>query len=375
MDYTLSTRSERYSFELLDFNRNHVAWLDGESGGEVVGNVIDCSLEWSIYNSIRCSGSMSVRTREFVNWQRYLVRPHITVESNGESETTPLATCYIRYPNQVFNDHGVTTPLELYDRTYALAETLPQNFQVFEGEHYTNAIQRAINIALNVGAIIWPAGSLIVDSDRISSKQMYWNEAEANDLTYLRVINDICDLIGYRAIYCDALGTFRAEPYVEPGQRPTTWRLADDRYPHQRYSADGIEITSSTFDSYNQWQFYRRVEGDEPVGEFAIAINNDPNHPFSVYNTGILRTDLRTDVEAGSIAILQEMVNRAKAEAMADQRTFGLSARYFPVVEDEVVELVNKPASLVTKASVSSRSLNLSPGEKMTMRLREVTNG
>lgn len=358
VDWSAAARTERFLFEALDHQRQHAFWLTHMVEG--------CTLEWSIYNTIRGGGNLSVRTPEHVDWQRTLIRVWAEVQTGDERVLVPVITTFAAIPDEQYDSGGVSVALELHERTLALSETQAVGgFFIPSGQRYTTAIKSLLDAA-------GLAGYVIVESEAFPAQQTDWVD-DGEGVTYLRVINDICDRLGYQAIHTDAEGTFHVRPYTPPGQRPVTWRLADDKLPRQRY-LDSVGLTRSQFESYNQWIFYRRVDSEAgTVGEFAIALNNDPSHPYSVANLGYTRTDRRTDIEVASLAELQAMVNKAKAEGMADQRTFAIPARYIPVTEDEVVELVHTPSGLRTTASVSGRSMSCEPGATMNLTLREVT--
>lgn len=349
-DWTLPARAERFLFERLDLRLDRV--------GALVG-VESCQLDWSIYNAIRGSGDLNVRTSRPLIWAQTVVRPWVLVANRTGQVVIPLMTALCKVPDEDWTPAGVRVSVQLHDMTRALDEWLLDDaYSLPEGTNITSAIA-AIFTALGIARVNITHGSASLASPKT------WLPGSSETVSWLRVINDLCELAGYFAVWADAMGVYQVAPYVRPSDRAAAWRLADDgksnRYRELRTS-DGRPIP------YNTWIAW--TKGTDEVDPVPYtAVNDDPTHPYSTLSLGrTVSAPPKYDVEGDAAAV----VARDKAEGMADQRTFTVGARFLPVVEHEVVELVNARAEVNALASVSGRSLRCTPGATLDLSLRKV---
>lgn len=353
-DWTAPSRVERYVFERLNPDLSRVGAFRG---------VLDCSLEWSIYNTIRGHGTLDVRPSGDVNWPATLVRPWAYVSNPSGSALVPLMTAHCEVPDSDWTPAGLEVAVRLLDRTIELDQRyLTDTFVLAEGVNVGVAIGDVFT-ALGIGPVSITATGL-----GIPAGGKTWLPTDGSKPTsWLRVINDLCKLAGYFAVWTDPMGTFQITPYREPGSRVPSWRIADDGKSN-RYS--GLGISSAVSVPYNHWMCWSKAtEETDPV--LYEATNDDPDHPYSTVRLGrVVSAEPETDVEGDAAA----RARRAKAEAMADQRTFTLRARFLPVLEHEVVELGHRRSATETRASVSARRLDCQPGRTpLTLTLREIS--
>ena len=351
-DWTLPVRTERYIYERLDLRLDRVGGLAG---------VRSCKLDWSIYNTIRGSGDLSIETPERIEWAHTIIRPWVVVTNRSGREQIPLMTAACVVPDEAWSSAGVQVSVQLYDLTMWLDQwVLPEPYSLTAGTVITSAI-RAIFTSLGMAWLLD-----LTESDAVLASDRSWLPGEQDKVSWLRVINDLLDAAGYFAVWCSPTGRFQCQPYRRPEDRLSTWRLADDRASH-RYR--NLAIKRGRPVTYNRWEFWSRsVDGSTPVQH--VAVNEDPDHPYSVPGlNGRVVTDYRTDVE-GDVAA---KVMAARAEAMADQSGFTLDARLLPVVEHEVVDLTHGPSGTATRASVAGRSLTCKPGAAVALTLRRVS--
>ncbi len=352
-DYTRRTRTERYAYELLDLDLNRLGPVEG---------VTACSLEWSIYNQIRSSGTLSVVRPESFDWPRHYVRVWIVVDGDA----TPLGTYRANIPQESWDERRVTTQLELQDRTVELAERLVEApYSVRVGEAYSKAITDLLEDNGFRGRYS------LTPTDRALDSAMTWDPdaSSEGDVSWLRVANDLALAGGYAGLYPDARGHMMVHRYVEPSKRATRLVLSDDGTEH-RY-VPGITRGSSLYTSFNRWVVATRADDEGEVLK-AFAENDDPRHPYSTVTTGRVRTKRVGDLEPRSLKALQAEADRLKAEAMADQQTLELAARFVPLVEGDVVEIHSPVDRGIMRASVSGRSLECRPGAPIKLRLRRI---
>ena len=97
-------------------------------------------------------------------------------------------------------------------------------------------------------------------------------------------------------------------------------------------------------------------------------INSNPSDPLSTVGSGFTIVRRQTDVE-GDVA---KAVKQAQADDMADQRTYGLDTRFFPIVEDDAAHITNGPHGIAKVGVLTKRTLTCEPGQHMQLTFREV---
>ena len=371
MDYSLRDRKEEYVYELLDLDRVPIRRLQG---------VRNCTLEWNVFADIRGKGQLTMFLPERIDWSKYFIRVSIEVSNPSGVERTTLFTGLARIPNERYVEGGIEVDVGLYDATTVLQEhKIGAVVSYPKGTNWATVFAQVIKREplferanpVFQGVANWGAAS---GNTLLTTNPVVWDPATTDSnggISLLRILNDVCAAVGWYAVFADVGGKLLGLPYVQPKDRPVSWIFADaDIIGRQRYSG-GLTVEDTVWDSYNDWVFYSRPEGDAAPLK-ALARNTDPNHPYSVPNLGRVRTEFRSDVEASTQAALQAIVDKAKSEQMLSQRVFTTSVRYVPVVEHQIVRLVNQSSGIDTLASVSGRTLECKPGSKINLTLREL---
>ena len=351
-DWTLPARTERYVFEQLDLQLNRVGGMAG---------VKTCKLDWSIYNRLRGSGDMAVDTATRIEWAHTVIRPWLVVTNRSGTARVPLMTAACVVPDEAWSASRMHVTVQMYDLTLWLDQwVIPTPYTLPAGTVITTALRQ---IFTDLG-MAWLLD--LTESQATLATARSWLPGEQEAVSWLRIINDLLDALGYFALWCDPMGRFQCQPYRRPEDRLSSYRLADDRRS-QKYRSFAIKTGRPV--TFNRWEYWSKsVDGSVP--QPFVAGNDDPTHPYSVPKlNGRVVTDYRTDIE-GDVAA---KVAAAKAEAMANQAGFTLDARFIPVVEHEVVDLVHGPSGTTTRASVAGRSLTCTPGSPVALTLRRVS--
>lgn len=362
-DWMAATRDEQYRFELVanDASQKSLGWVRG---------VQDCRLEWSIHAAIRGTGSVNFWTPEKVEWPRFLLRPWQITRVRGVERGTLLGTYLMSAGAGHHGETGVETPVELSDMTAVLAERdITSTVYAPKGSVATAWVRQFLR-SLGFVRLRIPHDDFTLPTD------MTWDPAATDRSTVLRVVNDVLDVAGHFAISASPNGYLQTTKYTPPGSRYPVFNLSDDPTVRRHRYTGGVQVERSVYGKPNHWLYFSRpqeADSDAPPPPplRAERINDDPEHPNSTVFTGMRKTERLTDVEAATQAALDAVIDRAKAEAMADQRTFHVDARFIPVTEHEVVELRNANG-IQTHATVSARSLDCVAGSPLKLTLREV---
>lgn len=122
-------------------------------------------------------------------------------------------------PERVVQESPPVWDVDCFDKLDVLNTPHGSTYSLAAGENVVAAVEALIAAAGESKVNIEPS-SQVTASVRVLSI--------VDDLTTLQVCNDLLDSIGYRALYCDRDGWYRAEPYVAPPDLPTVWSYSAD---------------------------------------------------------------------------------------------------------------------------------------------------
>lgn len=343
----LSHRVEGWLFELLDLDDQLVGPLDRVAADQG-------QLDFSVAAEPRGSGSCTVRGQD-VDWLRHRVR--VSYLHDG-ADPTPKITALPAAPVERHTDDGVTVDVELYDKTLVLIEDrFPGSYGLPAGTLIVDAVGEVI-------ASTGETSMVLTESAATLATPMVWGP----DATKLQIVNDLLDAAGYFSVWCDGLGRFRADPYVEVGARGVAWTFRDD--------ATGLYLPEfdrdrDTFAVPNSYTCVARTDDESTPPAVAVAEDVDPASPFSFPSRGrwITRTDV--DVEAADEATLALIARRRLAEAQQVAETFQVTHPVLPIGLNDVVEFTNTRVGTV-RAVVQKQTFRLSVGGLVTSTLRRV---
>jgi hypothetical protein len=125
-------------------------------------------------------------------------------------------------------------------------------------------------------AVIGPA------ADRGLTEPMAWEPGS----TWLRMLQDLCNVVGFAKPWFDRYGLLHLSTPQEPELGQPTCRYAIDGSPGTRIVADSILLTSDELSAPNAFGVYESGSGATKVGTYAIP----SSAPHSFANIGFWRT-------------------------------------------------------------------------------------
>lgn len=292
IDFSSSGLQQLVTVELLNRKRQSINALDG---------VRSISVERNQYATPSTGGQLEIFLEQDLDLNATSFRIWVTVKQNGEQENYPLLTGIpvVTGRNRTARAHEELT-LKLLDYTRLLDVPLGKAYSLAPGDFVTAKVRELL---LSVGA----TDASVTESNTTVSNGMYWPATE----TKRRVVNDLLASIGYRAIWADAWGKLRAEPYVSPADRPV---LPERGFEHGVTCTyrPAFTIDHDTSDVPNHAVITPRMAGElEPVvGEAWLP----PEHPLS-YETRQLEvpyTEAEVDL---SVQALEEDPTPAQISA------------------------------------------------------------
>lgn len=301
----IPTRQRDHSWRYELWNK------DGYTGRNLTG-VIDGSLGWEKNQAIKGRGTLNVQENADGPLLNVMVRPVLTIADWGEA---PYGLWVPSFPRRNFNEVSWSGPIGLLSREAALTRTSAASV-LNDDDDITVTIPHGTVITDWISSALTKAGVTrfaIEASPKTENAPQSYFQGE----TLLQVINAELQRIGHTSMYSDMDGTLRADAYVLPADRPESF--ADLR----PFDVNGNPILGRVFSMTddspsipNKVRAVGRPVGWLP-GQTGVAVNNDPNSPYSVVNRdGDVVEKVYTDVN---------VLSKAEATSYAHQQLLNLS--------------------------------------------------
>ena len=377
------SRVESFRYDVLDRDRNLIGSLDGAlTGGQ---------LEFNIFNEVKGSGSLTTvlydknyaaeHYPDDFDWLNILLRVwYVTPDYQAA-----LITAVPQAPTEAHTDTRVTMEVELYDRTIMLQE---DSF----GKPYT--VPKGANILAAVADVVYSVGDNDFVYDRTGNaltlkSAMNWPVSASK----FQIVNDLLDVANYTSIYTDAMGTFRADRYIDPDNRSRdfTFRYGElglylpdfkwtiDRYHiPNKYVLVGTEVTVTPKKKKGQ----KKAPKGYKYTPYAVVTDNDPKSPFSYQARGNRYITVRDsnvelpegNTEAQNMAfVLAKAKQRLKEAQVVGVKVEELRHPWLPFGINSQVAFLNKRTDPIL-AVCQAQTIALQAGGLCTSTLRGLTS-
>lgn len=293
--------------EIVDLDLNVVADIsDDLSGGHV---------ERNSYADLHGTANFSIS--RVIDWGGDLLRPYLTMTAGGVTARFNLGVYLPSTPEWPLDADPPTFEVDGYDLLLRLAQTVGDAYAIAAGERYLDKVEQ---ILLQRGftqyVIDWTNGSSTAPSSRV------W--AFDDQTTWLTIVNDLLQSIGYAGIWSDWDGRLRCAPYIRPTDRAAEWTYTDDQASTMLSNKRSVQ--HDYFSAPNRWVVYRTnmVEGATPVeGDGMAIITND--------------TVGETSIQARRGLVITKTVG----SDFADQRALNIIARLTADADMQIPTLYN----------------------------------
>lgn len=347
-DPLTSNRVESWRVELLTLNDSSLGRLDGVSGG---------SLAFNVNAVIRGGGSLEYQG-DPVDWINHRVQPWYKIEAAGQVVEWPLGVFIPATPGASYGDGATSISIALYDKLHILDE---------DKLEYTYAAPKGANVTDRVRSIIKGAGETkiaITDSESTLSNGMVWDVGTSK----LRIINDLLGSINYFSLWVDGHGTFRADPYISPRDRPIAFGFVDDE--HGIYDPNFVH-EQDLFNIPNKVVCIGQSDGNVPA-KIGIATNEDPASPYSYQSRGRWITRTEEGVEATSQGVLNALARRYLAEGRLAGSTFEFEHAPIQIDLNDSVGFRRDAENIDIRGTVETLTYSMAVGALCQTKIREV---
>lgn len=349
-DAFLEPRDEVLRIELLNEN-------DVSQG--VLGRLISGKIDFNVNRVIRGGGNAVINLSRDISWERARLKI-----SRGIS--TPdgdlMYGCGVFRPlvgDEDWTAQGATVNVPLLDKTSFLDELqLEQTYSLPVEYQATQAIRELL---LEAGE---PRFS-VVESDRALSSPMSWNAGTS----YLRVINNLLDSLGYFSLWMDGDGVFRADPYILPEDRPVTFNFRNDR---RSIISPEFSILQAPYKVPNKVIAVSKVEGEEPQ-LISVVTNENPDSPYSYQARGNKwRTFTLDEVEATTQEALDDIAVKKLISLTSAARGVEFEHGWLPLNLNQVLGWANTRAGVDLYGTLVSWEMELRESTLVKSKLTEV---
>ncbi|HSG29505.1 MAG TPA: hypothetical protein VLA34_13580, partial [Candidatus Krumholzibacterium sp.] len=259
-------------------------------------------------STAKIHGTANLLIAAAYNWENQRLRPYITLtdQTNGESYRWDLGVYLPETPMQVVGESPAVYEIEAYDKLIILDTPYGASYRIAASTSYVTAVQTLLDAAGVVHSIDTTEAATTLPTDLV------WEISDKN--TYLSIVNDLLEAIGYVSLYTDRSGIFRSEPWTAPSGRSVV----------HHYLADSDETivarmgaSQDLFDVPNKWVFVRNNPdpGETLPSEGAgiYTVTNQSNGISSIDSRGRTKTRvlfLDAANHASLVAIGDKIVER-----------------------------------------------------------------
>ena len=363
---TSGTRVTDFRFDILDREENHLSTLQGVQPGG--------TLEFTNATSIKGGGTITVTDLSEridgkpIDWLNIRIRPVCLIE--GIDREIPLGIWLASVPSENWSEYGRVWEVELLDKASILDDvwTDPST-----GEPDAYSAVSGANVVSLIRALIEETGesaAAIVNNSTTLANNMTWDAGS----TRLLIINELLEAAGFFSLWVDYEGQFQVVPYILPADRPPEYVSTG---PFERDSGNSVmspdfSVEKDIYTIPNR--FIAFSQGDEETPALrAIAVNTDPDSPFSYISRGRWITEVASDVETTGQSSLDLYAQRRLITATSKTAKLEVSHAFLPQVQiNRTLRLSNPPADLNMLVSVQKTSIVLDPLAFCTSTLNEV---
>ena len=353
-----------YRIELLNTEDVKIGDLLSVRGG---------SVDWDWNAEIQSGGSLDVvDIRQDIDWLNTRIKITVLLEGAGVFDSganpVPLGVFIPAVPKESWNATGRYWDVELLDK----CSLLKSDIVTEAGVPYTFSLAAGTNAITVVKMLIEDAGesSQAIENDPSATLSKPWTWDLGTDR--LKIVNDLLRAVGYRSIFTDGNGFFRAVRYVPPADRPPVYELLTpfSKGENSLMSPDWAR-DRDIYSIPNRYVAIAQGSGDEPA-LVSTMVNLDPASPFSFPSRGRWITRVVTGVEASTQQALDAIAKRGLTMLTAVTTQIDVTNIFLPDIKvHNTVRFMNPDAQLDMLCVVAGVKVPLDPLALCTTDLRE----
>jgi len=321
--------------------------LDGVTGGDV---------KLQALTRLGGSASLGLDDRgQDIDWMSHRVQAVYDPGIAGV-DAWPVMTMLFTSPTMTRQDGLTAYSVDLLPKLAVIDE------DATEGRY---SLAAGTNIIDEVVALIQSTGENRISatpSDKVLANPQTWDAGESK----LTIVNDLLSSAGYWSLWCDGSGLFRVEPYLAPADRPVAYRFEAGAASIHKPGWEREQDLSSVPNRYV-------VVGqgtDEAPPLIGVALNEDPESPFSFQARGRWITRTETGVEGADQSVFDQLAQRRLRDAMSPVGK--LSVVHAPVPLEPNERVAFRTPTWDADATIQNMSYSFAWDTQVTAEWREI---
>ena len=305
--------------------------------------------------------SLSFSIDQPLDWGNAIVRPYMTF-SGPVSPTGPNSTmmfylgCYVTdTPQDDLSEDVSTFAATGYDIVSILDDPVGDAYSIDAGQ---SPLAQVESILMQRGF-----SQYIIDQGQggavLASAKTYTID---DNVSWLVIVNDLLNTVGYAGIWSDWNGVLRAQVYDTPSDRSPEWLMTDD--PAVTLLSQRRKRQRDFYATPNHWVFYRNTstEGDQPSNSngFRYEYTNQSDGDTSVYaRGGRVKTKVVGVDASDNLAVIQQAQQTIDADMLVPT-VISIETAPFPMAwHMDRIEVSDAGLGVALQVLASSWSLNL----------------
>lgn len=288
-------------------------------------------------NNAKIPGSMRCELSHSIRWGVERLQPYIQL--SDDSFGPPGAVFYLGVfipttPVEQYGKHPRTYDIQAYDKTYLLDRLIGDTWVAPAGTTYFNEITRALKAAGENNILIDRAAqSKTIPTDRVwplvAPREQARNAPKRDNATWLQVVNELLQAIGYQGIWYDELGAARSGPHIPAASRPIEFVFSADSV--RRIVSQEVQVTTDRFSAPNSWKFIRK-NNTTGAAAYVFTFKNQSDGPSSIDAIGGIERWHVEFVDVESNPELDAYAHRVIGGHRREETLISLNTGPFPAV-------------------------------------------
>lgn len=318
--------------------------------------VVGGSLEVNANTRLKYSGSLTLGDATGVDFMRHRVK---IIYNPGVAgiPSLDMAVMLLSSPKRQHSSKGDTWEIGLLSKLVVVDEDCVEETHSLPAG--ANIIDEARALLLSVGG-----GQPKIHASDLTLKTALTWDAGTSKLT---IINALLEAAGYWSLTVDGGGVFQLSPYVPPGSRPVAWR---HRAGSTSIHRDEWDYTRDLSSIPNRAICVSQGTDTEPslVG---VAVNENPDSPYSYAARGRWVTKVVDNVEAASQSVIDSLAQRTLLDAMSPVGKLSVTHAVIPTKVNDMVEFEPAGGGRL-RATVQKQSYEFSFDAQCQAQWREI---
>ena len=350
-DYTGNRHNETFTYKRVSWDN----WVEHEAYPFITSG----SLELAADSELKVTGSFEFEGNELPNTSDLMRVYYDFDDDNGEHVRNVLATLFVSYSDPQYNatSRGIKTHgtldgssvlKALADKKYGAPFTVTAN---------DNAIYKAVTLIKSIGLNVeYTPDHTVLGADHTFD----------SGVSYLEIVNWLCDAAGYSPAVPDAYGTVQLQPFTDILTQDAAYTFANDdksiMYPEVQANNDWASTYNVVRLLYNTDQACIIAEAKNMSGSRASLDARGGREQTYYEETSELPEDT---------AKLEALINLAESklrELSCDVEYVTISHAYIPLMINEAIRV--NYSELTWTGTLENLNIELTPAVKCQSKIK-----